>query len=180
MTNRECTFPGCSKPERNRANQLCTGHYGQLRRGEEVRPLRSYGASHKRDAEGRKRCSRCDAWKPEGQFFKRAESNDGLNFYCVDCDRAGSLARRYNLSASRYLEMLAEQDDACAICRKAFTEETVPYVDHDHACCPEDATSCGRCVRGLLCQQCNTGVGMFGDDSGRIRAAADYVGRNRL
>jgi hypothetical protein len=47
-------------------------------------------------------------------------------------------------------------------------------VDHDHRCCPGDK-SCGQCVRGLLCQNCNAAAGMVGDDPSRARALADYL-----
>lgn len=49
-------------------------------------------------------------------------------------------------------------------------------VDHDHECCPGQH-SCGKCVRGFLCDQCNTGVGMFRDSPAFLHNAAEYIKR---
>jgi hypothetical protein len=48
------------------------------------------------------------------------------------------------------------------------------HVDHDHACCAK-ATSCGKCIRGLLCSACNTALGMLRDDPRRISGLALYA-----
>lgn len=48
------------------------------------------------------------------------------------------------------------------------------YVDHAHWCCPGRNT-CGKCVRGLTCNNCNVGAGGFGDDPDRMRRAADAM-----
>lgn len=49
-------------------------------------------------------------------------------------------------------------------------------VDHDHACCPGNH-SCGICVRGFLCGQCNWAAGSIGDDPERARSLARYLDR---
>jgi hypothetical protein len=45
-------------------------------------------------------------------------------------------------------------------------------VDHDHACCP-GRRSCGKCVRGTLCQRCNKGI--FGDDIYLMESKIQYL-----
>lgn len=49
--------------------------------------------------------------------------------------------------------MYESQNRACAGCLTP-TENTNLQIDHDHNCCP-GLHSCGRCVRGLVCQGCN-------------------------
>jgi hypothetical protein len=63
--------------------------------------------------------------------------------------------------------MLIAQAGRCAVCADPMTE---PFVDHDH--------TSGK-VRALLCRCCNTGLGQFGDDPARLKAALDYIDRYR-
>jgi hypothetical protein len=49
-------------------------------------------------------------------------------------------------------------------------------VDHDHSCCP-GRKACGKCIRGLLCANCNQGLGKFKDDPKLLRNAIDYLAR---
>ena len=52
-------------------------------------------------------------------------------------------------------------------------------VDHDHDCCPGQS-SCGKCIRGLLCLTCNRALGLLKDDPMRVRAAADYLENTKV
>jgi hypothetical protein len=47
-------------------------------------------------------------------------------------------------------------------------------VDHDHRCCP-GVTSCGSCIRGLLCVNCNQAIGKLKDDPKVIHSALRYL-----
>lgn len=66
---------------------------------------------------------------------------------------------KYGLTEDQFYARLASQDGACAMCRAPFDGGQKIYVDHDHACCPEEGRSCGKCVRGLLCLSCNAALG---------------------
>jgi hypothetical protein len=89
--------------------------------------------------------------------------------------RKHDLKKDFGLTIEEYDAMLAAQLGVCAICGR---EETATYrgrirqlaVDHDH--------ETGK-IRGLLCGQCNRGLGCFTDDSARLIAAATYLDERR-
>lgn len=83
------------------------------------------------------------------------------------------LRNRYGITNDDYDAMLAAQGGACAICGKVSGSRAL-HVDHDHKCCSGE-TTCGKCIRGLLCRACNNALGQLGEDCARIRAAADYL-----
>lgn len=87
--------------------------------------------------------------------------------------RKGHLRRKYGLSLEQYDAILSQQGGGCAICGGLNRGRNLE-VDHDHSCCP-GYTSCGQCVRGLLCGPCNKAIGQLGDDAARLRKAAEYL-----
>lgn len=81
----------------------------------------------------------------------------------------------HGLTLEQFQDRLVTQGGLCAICQRPFGDSAA-YIDHDHSCCP-GMYSCGRCVRGLVCVRCNTGLAMFGDDRVGLLAALDYLTR---
>jgi hypothetical protein len=77
------------------------------------------------------------------------------------------LNRRYGISLEEYQVLLRNQGGVCAICgtSKCSTGQRLA-VDHDH--------NTGA-VRGVLCKNCNVGLGSFKDDPERLLNAADYL-----
>lgn len=78
---------------------------------------------------------------------------------------------RHGLTAEQYYAIRQSQGDRCAICRREWGRGwngKGPHIDHCH--------TTGR-VRGLLCGECNTAIGRFGDDPELLRRAADYLER---
>lgn len=104
-----------------------------------------------------------------------------------DSDARNPLTRKrwnlrvwFNMTFEQYEDMYAEQGGVCAICRQPETAMRDGRVldlavDHDHACCPEKGRSCGKCIRALLCSNCNNAIGKMQDDPGRLMAAAAYL-----
>jgi len=91
----------------------------------------------------------------------------------------GKLAR-YGLTSEKYFKMLKDQDERCAICKKDNPQTSWGswHIDHDHNCCGK-GRSCGKCVRGLLCHKCNSGLGNFNDDPSIMTAAIRYVAESK-
>jgi hypothetical protein len=79
--------------------------------------------------------------------------------------RARLLRKRYAMSLDDYDSMSERQSGRCAVCGTNCPggPGSVLHVDHDHSCCPGQKT-CGKCVRGLLCDKCNKALG-YADDS---------------
>jgi len=88
----------------------------------------------------------------------------------------------YKLTREQWDALLEAQGGKCAICGRTdplgIGKTNGFHVDHDHACCP-GKKSCGKCVRGLLCNHCNPMLGHADDDPAILRSAADYLDRWR-
>ena len=89
------------------------------------------------------------------------------------CAQHYNASRRHGIGDVGYQALLIAQENACIVCGFAGGKLV---VDHNHKCCP-GSQSCGDCVRGLLCNNCNTGLGMFADSPARLRTAALYLER---
>lgn len=89
--------------------------------------------------------------------------------------RARYLTNTYSISPEFYDALYAYQDGRCYWCQLAMGKSAKLPVDHDHACCP-GSVSCGKCVRGLLCHECNTFLGRrMRDDPETIKRGARYL-----
>src|SRR5882762_5639324 len=136
-----------------------------------------------------KTCLKCKTLKPLTDFQRHTHTRDRLRHECRGCtatyqkskrtDYRGAALRRhalkknFGITPAQYDQMFAEQKGRCAICKvdKSGTEHSAFLcVDHDH--------ETGD-VRGLLCHQCNTGIGMLKDDPSLLRRAVKYLLKRR-
>ncbi|WP_461056554.1 endonuclease VII domain-containing protein [Streptomyces pseudoechinosporeus] len=119
--------------------------------------------------EGHKRCPGCGEVKPYSEWHRRRSAADGLASRCKTCRAAaapaGHLRRKCGITEAERDEMIASQMGLCVICLKAPAVQ----VDHCH--------KTGR-VRGVLCFNCNSGLGLLRDDPEAMNRAADYLEGN--
>lgn len=81
----------------------------------------------------------------------------------------------YQMTVEDFETRLKNQNGVCAICKKVCAKWPNLSVDHDHRCCP-GPKSCGKCVRGLICDACNNGLGRFKEDISVLESAVSYLG----
>jgi hypothetical protein len=77
-----------------------------------------------------------------------------------------NLRARYGIDAKEKNDMLAKQNNLCAICYKPFKNKKQTHVDHCHTT---------NKLRGILCHHCNTGLGKFNDDPKMLQRAIYYI-----
>jgi hypothetical protein len=106
----------------------------------------------------KKREENPDYWRQ----WRRSVSND--------------LKYHHGITWEQLTVMLDAQGGTCYLCKEPLDPEASRgiHIDHDHQCC-RGARSCGKCIRGLACHGCNTGIGAFGDDPERMRRVADRL-----
>jgi hypothetical protein len=97
-----------------------------------------------------------------------------VGYKCKSCNAHQSFIRgiekKYGITFEQYEKMHDSQGNACCICNK----KDKLSVDHDHSCC-SGPTSCGRCIRGLICFKCNVALGMVNDDKRLLQNMILYL-----
>jgi len=90
------------------------------------------------------------------------------------------LKSKYGITGAQFEVMLIRQFGRCLGCQQDFDlgRKRSICVDHDHKCCSGDK-SCGKCVRGLLCQNCNNVLGRTAEDKTTLRRLISYLDYDR-
>lgn len=144
-------------------------------------------------------CNKCLETKPLERFTKNIKYRGGIRPTCKDChakymreyydtnpeqvdkDRTRERQRqrrkkktpsyiRHGLTLESYTSIREKFNDKCWSCRDRKSSS----IDHDHRCCP-GPYSCGACVRGVLCSQCNTALGLLQDSIEYIKGLELYL-----
>ena len=119
-----------------------------------------------------KRCNKCGKNLPLTRFHRRTYSSGtvGLQTRCKSCQT--NLRREYykpdektrqklKISDEFYEELMKTEE--CDICGKELEKKC---IDHCHET---------KKIRGVLCNNCNTALGLFKDDPVRIENAIRYL-----
>jgi len=82
-----------------------------------------------------------------------------------------ALRDRYGISNKEYNDLLISQNNVCAICGGlSYTKRKTLFVDHDHL---------NGNVRGLLCLECNHGIGIFKENIDLLQKAIKYINNQK-
>ena len=134
-----------------------------------------------------KKCYRCKKVKQLSEFTKDVGQRDGHNGCCKSCasekykictakngsyikirSRDQNYLNKYGLEKGGYDKLLKKQSSRCGICGFPPILKTL-VVDHCH--------ETGK-VRGLLCDNCNKGIGFLRDDPDMLRSAIAWIENN--
>ena len=133
-----------------------------------------------------RKCKKCGETKPLTDFYKTGRKNgDERHYECKECTkkrvkerhcpetyRKQHLKRTYGITLEEYDAMLEKQGGCCAICGTdkpgSSRRNTYFSVDHCH--------TTGE-VRGLLCHQCNTALGLIKDNPDTLTNMITYLSR---
>lgn len=142
--------------EWKKRNPSKTAEYARAYRArdpEKVRERNRIGMQKRRDANREKYREQMRKWNRENPEKIRAKS---LRIHL----------RTFGLTPEMFQEMLDAQGGGCAICGGLERKGHALSVDHCHAT--------GK-VRGLLCGNCNRGLGLYKDNPERLIKAAEYL-----
>jgi len=139
------------------AHTLCSGHYNQQWKGEELRPLRIFS----RVIDGMKVCSTCKQNLPVADFHKKL--GDPIP-NCKSCRSIELRAQTYGITKAEVVELLKRPCEGCGV----EVSGKGQHIDHCHE---------SNAVRGVLCSSCNTILGAAKDRPETLRRLAEYLER---
>ncbi|ATL30622.1 Phage endonuclease VII [Streptomyces formicae] len=99
-------------------------------------------------------CLGCGESKPKSEYSP-VNRGGAPRPYCKPCNSERVRLNHYNVTKEFINQLWTYQGERCAICGSAeVAQSRALHIDHDHSCC-KGRRSCGSCVRGLVCSNCN-------------------------
>jgi DNA-binding transcriptional MerR regulator len=120
------------------------------------------------------KCKQCHIKQTTANYFKKPsinENNKKRYFDNIDAERNRDYKRKYGISLDDYNEMLKKQEYRCKVCGEHASDVSKKrlFVDHCH-----NTTK----VRGLLCHNCNTMLGLAKDNTSILEEGIRYLKEN--
>ncbi len=117
-------------------------------------------------------CSKCNQSLPDSSFHKRIYSSGsvGLQPKCKKCATENRrqyykphefMRRKFNLTEQQYAKLM--ENENCQICNTQLTKKC---IDHCHST---------NKIRGVLCNNCNTALGLVGDNISTLQKMIEYL-----
>lgn len=110
-----------------------------------------------------KKCIKCEEEKNLSEFFRNKSTKDGHTVYCKPCfnknTRNAKNLKRYGLSTEEIDKLKVS---GCELCGTNINL----HIDHNH--------DTGE-FRGILCTNCNRGIGHLKDSPDLLRKAIAYL-----
>lgn len=122
-----------------------------------------------------KQCSKCKETKKLNEFNNDKSTITRKTSHCKNCislrftkEKLRDLhyKTRYKLELGTYDILYESLNGKCQICNRKFDKL---YIDHCHIT---------GIVRGLLCNKCNSGLGMLEDNRQYLENAISYLDKN--
>lgn len=133
----------------------------------------------------KKKCSKCGTLKSLNEFHVCSRTSTGRQSYCKLCNRKSVCAHRernpeyekerylireWNITPEEFQELNGAQDGRCAICGGGPSGKSRLHIDHCHKT---------GVIRGLLCYNCNDGLGRFKDNPHLLQIAISYLQKQK-
>lgn len=152
---------------------------------------------------GMKKCSLCKEIKQFSDFYTSKQKRDGYDSWCKKCKLASQykylknpeawakrvefrkkynlntkerrkfnrMKRLYGVTFDKYEDLINKQKGICAICGDDLKFKHNASIDHCHKT---------NNIRGILCTNCNSGLGHFKDDRRILGKAIKYLKHHTL
>ena len=171
----KCKVNGCESIKL-RARGLCSPHWNKEQYGDCINGCKSPASNSKGLCTNcYKRGGKSPEKRRDGLCNKCGEKLDS-NSRCLVCrkkqKRAENIFRKYKISIDEWDKILEKQNMVCKICKGDALRFFV--VDHDHSCCKGSST-CGKCIRGILCENCNRALGLVKDSVEILEEMVRYL-----
>lgn len=133
-----------------------------------------------------KECTNCNSIKKLDEYYFRINKKTETKYYqsfCKNCqnrydynnDKNFKLKKAYGITLKEYEQLLSKQNGKCAICN---IDNNGKYRNKPRAFAVDHCHSTGK-IRGLLCSDCNTGIGLLKDNINYLQLAIKYLNKTK-